>query len=300
MITEFSIPTASSGPYGIAAGPGGNMWFTERDTNKIAKFPVYFDGSAPTITEYSTGLPASSQPLGINTGADGNLYAALSNANAIAKITTAGTITTTALTSSASQPQQVAVGPDGNLWTTQQARSRVARLGTNLSTSYLDTTTTANSTYHYRVTARYGTWTSPVSNLVSSLSLVPTGGTDSTGATPLTLGSSELSSVGRPDNDDYATSGAWSATNVFGIKSINDMAMVGSTGWVVGDQGNIYATTNGGIGWSPRRLEPPRTCAPSASRAPLQGGPLVIRELFCGPRTAAPPGPCRPLRPRRI
>ena len=29
VITEFPIPTASSGPYGIAAGPDGNLWFTE-------------------------------------------------------------------------------------------------------------------------------------------------------------------------------------------------------------------------------------------------------------------------------
>ena len=28
-ITEFPVPTANSEPYGITAGPDGNLWFTE-------------------------------------------------------------------------------------------------------------------------------------------------------------------------------------------------------------------------------------------------------------------------------
>ena len=28
-ITEYPVPTAASWPYGIAAGPDGNVWFTE-------------------------------------------------------------------------------------------------------------------------------------------------------------------------------------------------------------------------------------------------------------------------------
>src|SRR5207248_2546691 len=33
--TEFTIPTGVSGPVGIAAGPDGNLWFTEDTTSKI-------------------------------------------------------------------------------------------------------------------------------------------------------------------------------------------------------------------------------------------------------------------------
>jgi len=36
-ITEFTIPTASSFPFGITAGPDGNLWFTEADGNKIGR-----------------------------------------------------------------------------------------------------------------------------------------------------------------------------------------------------------------------------------------------------------------------
>lgn len=34
-ITEYTIPTANSGPQGIVAGPDNAMWFTEQTTNKI-------------------------------------------------------------------------------------------------------------------------------------------------------------------------------------------------------------------------------------------------------------------------
>ncbi len=36
-ITEFPIPTTSSGPVGIASGRGDKVWFTERDGNKIGR-----------------------------------------------------------------------------------------------------------------------------------------------------------------------------------------------------------------------------------------------------------------------
>src|SRR5947209_15279215 len=36
-IREFAIPTASSDPGGITAGPDGNLWFTEQDASKIGR-----------------------------------------------------------------------------------------------------------------------------------------------------------------------------------------------------------------------------------------------------------------------
>jgi virginiamycin B lyase len=38
MITEFPVPTAKSFPGEIAAGPDGNLWFTENEGNKIGRF----------------------------------------------------------------------------------------------------------------------------------------------------------------------------------------------------------------------------------------------------------------------
>ena len=37
IITEFALPTAASFPIGITSGPGGKLWFTEADGNKIGR-----------------------------------------------------------------------------------------------------------------------------------------------------------------------------------------------------------------------------------------------------------------------
>src|SRR5215475_12089700 len=34
-ITEYSVTTGSSDPYGICSGPDGNLWFVERAGNKV-------------------------------------------------------------------------------------------------------------------------------------------------------------------------------------------------------------------------------------------------------------------------
>jgi streptogramin lyase len=36
-ITEFPVPTSGSAPEGIAAGPDGNLWFSEQSGNKIGR-----------------------------------------------------------------------------------------------------------------------------------------------------------------------------------------------------------------------------------------------------------------------
>src|ERR1700730_2867726 len=65
VITEFSIPTAGSSPVGIAAGPDGNLWFTEFSGNKIGRITT-----AGVVTEFSIPTSASG-PRGIAAGPDG-------------------------------------------------------------------------------------------------------------------------------------------------------------------------------------------------------------------------------------
>src|SRR5262245_56392152 len=71
-ITEFPIPTASSGPWGIATGPDGNLWFTETEANKI--------GMINPTTHATTAFPLPrdrnywKDPQGITAGPDGNLW----------------------------------------------------------------------------------------------------------------------------------------------------------------------------------------------------------------------------------
>ncbi len=69
-ITEFPIPTANSDPTAIAAGPDGNIWFTEPDQNQVARI----NPTTHVITEFPE--PAGTGPLDSLVAApNGFLYA---------------------------------------------------------------------------------------------------------------------------------------------------------------------------------------------------------------------------------
>src|SRR4029077_12914473 len=56
VITEYSIPTANSYPYGITTGSDGALWFTEVSAQKIGRITT--DG---LVTEFPvSGTPTSS------------------------------------------------------------------------------------------------------------------------------------------------------------------------------------------------------------------------------------------------
>src|SRR5216683_911350 len=61
-INEFTVPTASGGPRGIAAGPDGALWFTETNGNKIGRITT--GGTVSEVTIPTAG----SQPVGIAAG----------------------------------------------------------------------------------------------------------------------------------------------------------------------------------------------------------------------------------------
>ena len=134
-VTEYSAGiTASSLPRIIAAGPDGNMWFTEGSTNKIGKITP-----AGVVTEYSEGitqsgyvlgydleynevwLPVFSSLWGIAAGPDGNMWFTAKSthpvsgpAGRIGKITPAGVVTE--YSTPGSNPVTIAAGSDGNMW----------------------------------------------------------------------------------------------------------------------------------------------------------------------------------------
>src|ERR1700724_466959 len=81
-ITEYPVPTAGSSPGVIAAGPDGNLWFTESSANKIGRI-----STAGTFTEFSVPT-ASSSPRGIAVGPDGALWVTEHDADKIGRITT--------------------------------------------------------------------------------------------------------------------------------------------------------------------------------------------------------------------
>ena len=127
VITEFSAGISSAAhPFGITAGPDGNLWFAEGNGNRIGRITT--NG---TVTEFSSGISAGATPIGIATGSDGNLWFTEGNGSRIGRISTSGAVTefSTGISPRAG-PWGIAAGPDGNLWFTESAGNRIGRIDT--------------------------------------------------------------------------------------------------------------------------------------------------------------------------
>jgi streptogramin lyase len=123
-ITEYTVPTTTQGDPGfIAAGPDGNLWFTDNINNQVAK--VTTSGAA---TAYRVPAP-SGGVFGIVAGPDGNLWFA--DGSAIGKVTTSGGFTEYTIPTANSFPYGITVGPDGNLWFTEDSGNKVAKVTTS-------------------------------------------------------------------------------------------------------------------------------------------------------------------------
>lgn len=120
VFTEYAIPTASSSPQYITAGPDGNLWFTEDIGNKIGKVTT-----VSVFTKYTIPTTGSA-PVGIIAGPDGNLWFTESG-DKIGKVTTAGIFTEYTIPT-ASGPVGITVGPDGNLWFTEIDGNKIGRV----------------------------------------------------------------------------------------------------------------------------------------------------------------------------
>jgi len=125
--TEFPVAGDSNQnlPY-ITAGPDGNLWFTERDANKIGRITT-----TGVITEFP--IPAAgATPDFITAGPDGNLWFTerfSSNPDGqIGRITTAGVVTQFPLPTGPAEPASIVAGPDGNLWITEWELQRITRM----------------------------------------------------------------------------------------------------------------------------------------------------------------------------
>ncbi|HUO74393.1 MAG TPA: hypothetical protein VMU39_26710 [Solirubrobacteraceae bacterium] len=123
---RFLLNGASVGGEGIAAGPGGTVWLTERVSNTIYEVtsPSTFDH-----TEYP--LPHGGNPYGITIGPDGALWFTEISGNRIGRITTSGVITEYDLPNPGSDPYGITQGPDGALWFTERAGNRIGRITTS-------------------------------------------------------------------------------------------------------------------------------------------------------------------------
>jgi streptogramin lyase len=123
-ITEYPVPAPNATPTGIAAGPDGNMWFTEQGGNFVANVT-----QSGVFTEYPI-LTVNALPFGIAAGPDGNMWFTEGQANQVAKITPSGVITEYPIPTANSNPAGITAAPDGNLWFTESApgANNVARV----------------------------------------------------------------------------------------------------------------------------------------------------------------------------
>ena len=122
VITQFALPLTGNntpiGPNDIAAGPDGNLWFTESNTGKIGRITP--DGIS--ITEFAIPFSGESRPAGITAGPDGNLWFVESGGR-IGLITPDGVISEIYDLGPSKVLNGITVGPDGALWFTETDES---------------------------------------------------------------------------------------------------------------------------------------------------------------------------------
>lgn len=130
VITEFPLERSATtpAPFGITAGPDGNLWFTSPPDRLGVMSPAGVLLRMITVPPYF----ALGRPNGIVAGPDGNVWFCETGTNKIGRITPAGALTEFALPTPGSGPLNITVGPDGALWFTQIAKKigRITTAGT--------------------------------------------------------------------------------------------------------------------------------------------------------------------------
>lgn len=243
FITEFS--TNFSGPFGITAGPDGNLWFTESTGNRIAKITT-----SGTLTEYSTS--GNAVPRGITAGPDGKLWFAEGDRNSIATSTTSGSITEYSASSSSNVfPDAITVGPDGNLWFTEFLGNSIGKM---------DTSGTLLAEYSAGLSAGAGAAgiaAGPDGNLwftesnTSTIGKITTNGTITEYSAGITPNAAPTGIVAGPDGNLWFTEcsgnriGKITTSGTVTEYSVGITANSGLTGIAAGPDGNLWFTETG-------------------------------------------------------
>jgi uncharacterized delta-60 repeat protein len=131
LIGKPGVPTSnilgSSQPRGLAAGPDGNMWFTEFANNKIGRLNLALlsDGDPNNdISEFEIPTP-DSVPFGIVAGPDGNLWFTEHVPGKIGIINTSGEFLAEIPLPSTVGPSDIQPGPGGTMVLAGGAANRV-------------------------------------------------------------------------------------------------------------------------------------------------------------------------------
>jgi streptogramin lyase len=188
-IDEYPVPTQGAWPLGIAAGPDGDLWFTEYGAAQVGRITT---GGA--IREFAAPSPSSS-PAGMTAGADGNLWFAELDANKIARITLTGSTTDFPVPTANAEPAGIATGPDGNLWFTELSGNKIGRLTPGGGFTEFDVLTPASRPYSIAAGPDGNMWFTE--NLGDRIGRITTGGAVT--EFPLTSGSKPEGIAAGPD-----------------------------------------------------------------------------------------------------
>jgi len=142
QITEFDVPTLSSGPADIAAAPDGTLWFTEQDANKLASLVITttedFD-----FNEYDIPT-ADGRPYGLVVESNDTVWFAETEGDRLTRFKTWQWAYSPQL-GTGGYPYELVREPGGDLWFTDQANT-IARFYVSTTSSVVPyTVPTANS-----------------------------------------------------------------------------------------------------------------------------------------------------------
>jgi virginiamycin B lyase len=124
-VTDYPTESALSGPFSIAAGPDGALWFTELSSREIGRMTV--DGTL-TLHAPLPGGGGASYPYGIAAGSDGAMWFVAQTPSIVGRIDSSGAILTKALASATANPTHIVSGPSGALWFTDSVTKVIGRI----------------------------------------------------------------------------------------------------------------------------------------------------------------------------
>ncbi|GAA3952633.1 virginiamycin B lyase [Streptomyces marokkonensis] len=119
-----------AGPFGIATGPDGALWFTELNADRVGRLPhpeVVLEGRPAVVEEFPLPVRAAGA-AGITAGADGAMWFALSQADMIGRIGADGSVRLHRLPTPGARPVDITAEPDGTLWFTENGAGRIGRM----------------------------------------------------------------------------------------------------------------------------------------------------------------------------
>ena len=115
------VPVAATNIY-VAAGPDGNIWFSDPNNNSIGRM-------TPGGQTQEFSLPtADAQPQQIISGPDGALWFIESGADQIGRVSTSGQVSEFAMPSSDDSPQTLTAGPNGNVWFIDSSSNQIGQI----------------------------------------------------------------------------------------------------------------------------------------------------------------------------